>query len=111
MPAQAPKGERPAEDFGHAVAEHTSLVSPMKVAGHRLPWDQGKQDGTDREIYEGEFDKGFQREPPVQKASLCGTNVDELRTWYTANGQIIDRDRVPRKQPRAGTGVNAPSWE
>lgn len=55
----------------------------MKVAGHRLPWNQGKQDGTDREIYEGKFDKGFQREPPVKKASLYGTSVDEFRTWYT----------------------------
>ena len=60
LPTQAPKRERPGEDFRQAVAEHACLISPMKVAGHRLARDQRKQDGADREIHEREFDKGFQ---------------------------------------------------
>ena len=60
LPTQAPKRERPGEDFRQAVAEHARLISPMKVAGHRLARDQRKQDGADREIDKREFDKGFQ---------------------------------------------------
>ena len=60
LPTQAPKRERPGEDFRQAVTEHACLISPMKVAGHRLARDQRKQDGADREIDKREFDKGFQ---------------------------------------------------
>ena len=60
LPTQAPKRERPSEDFRQAVAEYACLISPMKVAGHRLARDQRKQDGADREIDKREFDKGFQ---------------------------------------------------
>jgi len=72
MAAQAPQHERPGEDLRQAVPKDVRLIAPMEIPRHRLARDQRKQEGTDREIDEGELGEGFHWQSPIEERPKFG---------------------------------------